>query len=143
MELINVVSCIFLCIAVDGNTIPHLILHDEHTQLFELLAQFFDVKADKAVIQFHIRLVVEHPQRTIDVDFQCRGNALCLPFFLLPQAVIQITENRHILRLWVIQIFLIDQRQASVNDGFFFRLHAIPCAHDKFAQGKDEIRFHT
>ena len=143
MELINVVSCIFLCIAVDGNTIPHLILHDEHTQLFELLAQLFNVKADKTVIQLHIRLVVEHPQRTIDVDFQCRGDTLRLPFFLFPQAIVQITKNRHILRFRVIQIFLIDQRQASVNDGFFFRLHAIPCAHDKFAQGKDEIRFHT
>ena len=62
MELINVVSCVFLCIAVDGDTIPHLILHDEHTQLFELLSQLFNVKADKAVIQFHIRLMVEHSQ---------------------------------------------------------------------------------
>ena len=143
MELINVVSCVFLCIAVDGDTIPHLILHDEHTQLFELLSQLLNVKADKAVIQLHIRLVVEHPQRTIDVDFQCRGDALRLPFFLLPQAVVQITENRHIFRFRVIQIFLIDQRQASVNDGFFFRLHAVPCTHDKFTQGKDEVRLHA
>ena len=143
MKLIDIISCIFLCIAVDGNTVPDLILDDKHTQLFQLLTQFLDVKTDNAVIQLHICLVVEHPQRTIDIDFQCRGDALRLPFFLLPQAVIQITENRHILRLRVIQIFLIDQRQASVNDGFFFRLHAIPCAHDKFTQGKDEIRFHA
>ena len=87
--------------------------------------------------------MVEHPQRTIDIDFQCRGDALRLPFFLLPQAVVQITENRHIFRFRVIQIFLIDQRQASVNDGFFFRLHAVPCTHDKFTQGKDEVRLHA
>ena len=87
--------------------------------------------------------MVEHSQRTIDVDFQCRGDTLRLPFLLLPQAVVQITERRHILRLRVVQIFLVDQRQAAVNDRLFLRLHAIPCAHDKFAQGKNEVRFHA
>ena len=87
--------------------------------------------------------MVEHTQRTIDVDFQCRGDTLRLPFLLLPQAVVQITERRHILRLRIIQILLIDQRQAAVNDRLLFRLHAIPCAHDKFAQGKNKVRFHA
>ena len=87
--------------------------------------------------------MVEHPQRNIDVDFKCRGDTLRLPFLLLPQAVVQITERRHILRLRVVQILLIDQRQAAVNDRLFFRLHAIPCAHDKFAQGKNKVRFHA
>ena len=87
--------------------------------------------------------MVEHPQRTIDVDFQCRGDTLRLPLLLLTQTVVQITKRRHILRLRVVQILLIDQRQAAVNDRLFFRLHAIPCAHDKFAQGKNEVRFHA
>ena len=87
--------------------------------------------------------MVEHTQRTIDVDFQCRGDTLRLPLLLLPQAVVQITERRHILRLRIVQILLIDQRQAAVNDRFLFRLHAIPCAHDKLTQGKDEIRLHA
>ena len=87
--------------------------------------------------------MVEHPQRTIDVDFQCRGDALRLPLFLFPQAVVQITERGHILRLRVVQILLVDQRQAAVNDRFFFWLHAIPCAHDQFAQGKNKVRFHA
>ena len=87
--------------------------------------------------------MVEHTQRTIDVDFQCRGDTLRLPFLLLPQAVVQITERRHILRLRIVQILLIDQRQAAVYDRLFFRLHAIPCAHNQFAQGKNEVRFHA
>ena len=87
--------------------------------------------------------MVEHTQRTIDVDFQRCGDTLRLPLFLLPQAVVQITERWHIFRLRVIQILLVDQRQAAVNDRLFFRLHAIPCAHDKFAQGKNEVRFHA
>ena len=143
MKLIDIISCIFLCVAVDGDTVPDLILNDKHTQLFKLLTQLLNVETDNSIIQFHIGLMVEHPQRTIDVDFQCRGNTLRLPLFLLPQAVVQITERRHILRLRVIQILLVYQRQAAVYNRLFFRLHAIPCAHDKFAQGKNKVRFHA
>ena len=143
MELVYIVPRVLFAVAINGNAVPDLILDDEHTQLFQLLAQLFDIETDNAVIQFHIRLMVEHSQRTINVDFQCRGDTLRLPFLLLPQAVVQVTERRHILRLRVIQIFLVDQRQAAVNDRLFFRLHAIPCAHDKFAQGKNKVRFHA
>ena len=143
MELVYIVPGVLFAVAVDGNAVPNLILDDEHTQFFQLFAQLFDVETDNSVIQFHIRLMVEHTQRTIDVDFQCRGDTLRLPLFLLPQAVVQITERRHILRLWIVQILLIDQRQAAVNDRLLFRLHAIPCAHDKFAQGKNKVRFHA
>ena len=41
------------------------ILHDEHTQLFELLAQLLDVKADDAVIDIHVGVVVKNVQRTM------------------------------------------------------------------------------
>ena len=143
MELVYIVPGILFAVAVDGNTVPDLILDDKHTQLFKLLAQLFNIETDNAVIQFHIRLMVEHSQRTIDVDFQRCGDTLRLPFLLLPQAVVQITERRHILRLRVVQIFLVDQRQAAVNDRLFLRLHAIPCAHDEFAQGKNKVRFHA
>ena len=143
MELVYIVPGVLFAVAVDGDTVPDLILNNEHPQFFQLLAQLFDIETDNAVIQFHIGLMVEHTQRTIDVDFQCRGDTLCLSFLLLPQAVVQITERRHIFRLRVIQIFLVDQRQAAVDDRLFFRLHAIPCAHDKFAQGKNEVRFHA
>ena len=83
--------------------------------------------------------MVKHPQRTVDVNFQCRSNTLCLPLFLLSQAVVQITERRHIFGLRVVQIFLVDKRQTAVNDRLFFRLHAIPCAHNQFTQGKNKI----
>ena len=143
MELVYIVPRVLFAVAVDGDTVPDLILDDEHTQFFQLFAQLFDIETDNSVIQFHIRLMVEHTQRTIDVDFQCCGDTLCLPFLLLPQAVVQITERRHIFRLRVVQILLIDQRQAAVNDRLFFRLHAIPCAHNQFAQGKNKVRFHA
>ena len=102
MELVYIVPGVLFAVAVDGDTVPDLILNDEHPQFFQLFAQLFDVETDNSVIQFHIRLMVEHTQRTIDVDFQCRGDTLRLPLFLLPQTVVQITKRRHILRLRVI-----------------------------------------
>ena len=143
VKLVYIVPGVLFAVAVDGNTVPDLILDDEHPQFFQLFAQLFDIETDNAVIQFHIGLVVEHPQRTVDVDFQCRGDTLRLPLFLLPQAVVQIAESRHILRLRVVQILLVDQRQATVNDRLFLWLHTIPCAHDEFAQGKNKVRFHA
>ena len=133
MELVYIVPGVLFAVAVDGNAVPDLILDDKHTQFFQLFAQLFDIETDNSVIQLHIGLVIEHSQRTIDVDFQCRGDTLRLPFLLLPQAVVQITERRHIFRLRVVQILLIDQRQAAVNNRLFFRLHTIPCAHNQFA----------
>ena len=102
VELVYIVPGVLFAVAVDGDTVPDLILDDEHPQFFQLFAQLLDVETNDAVIQFHIGLMVEHTQRTIDVDFQSRGDTLRLPFLLLPQAVVQITKRRHILRLRVI-----------------------------------------
>ena len=50
MEFIDIVSRGFSRAAVCCHTAPHGILNDEHSQLFELFAELFDVKADDAVI---------------------------------------------------------------------------------------------
>ncbi|MDY3976486.1 MAG: hypothetical protein SOY77_08375, partial [Eubacteriales bacterium] len=54
VELVHVVARCLVLGAVDGNSVPHLILHDQHTELFELLAEFADVIADEAVVDIHI-----------------------------------------------------------------------------------------
>ena len=46
VELVHVVARCLVLGAVDGNSVPHLILHDQHTELFELLAEFADVIAE-------------------------------------------------------------------------------------------------
>ena len=76
MELIHVVACGLVLGAVDRHPVPDLILHDEHTQLLELLAQLLDVVADEAVVDIHIGTVVENIQRTVDIDFKGSGDAL-------------------------------------------------------------------
>lgn len=54
MKFINVVSGRFALNAVFRHTPPYLILDDEHIQLFKLLAQFFNIKADKTVLNIHV-----------------------------------------------------------------------------------------
>ena len=49
MKLVHVVAGGFLFSPVYGYSVPHLILHNEHPQLFKLLPKLLDVKADKAV----------------------------------------------------------------------------------------------
>ena len=49
VELVHVVPGGFAFSAVGGDAAPYLILHDEHTQLLELLAQLLDVVADQPV----------------------------------------------------------------------------------------------
>ena len=38
VELVHIVSCGLALVPVDGDTVPHLILDDQHPQVFELLA---------------------------------------------------------------------------------------------------------
>ena len=43
MHFINVIAGRFVRFTVDGDAVPDLVLHDEHADLFELLAEFLDI----------------------------------------------------------------------------------------------------
>ena len=43
--------------AVDGHAVPDLILHHQHPDFLELLAQLLDVVADDAAIQSKVNMV--------------------------------------------------------------------------------------
>ena len=68
--------------------VPDLILDYKHPNLFQLLAEFLDIKADNAVIDIHVCLMVKHIQRTCNIDFQRSGQSLCFRLFLFSQKVI-------------------------------------------------------
>ncbi len=59
VHLVDVVTGGLVGSAVNGHTVPHLILYHQHTDFLELLAQLLDVIADHPVIDIHIGLVVE------------------------------------------------------------------------------------
>ena len=60
MEFVHVVPGGFAFGAVFGHAAPYLILNDQHTELFELLAQFLDVVANKPVLHIYIGAMVKH-----------------------------------------------------------------------------------
>ena len=141
MELVCIVPGGFSGTAVGGHTPPHGILHDEHTQLFELLAQLLDVKADDAVIDIHVGVVVKNVQTALDVDFQRSRHMAGFRFILRQQGVVQIFQQRHIFRGGILEILAIDHMDAAVNDRLFHWLQALLAAHHQFAQGKDKVGF--
>ena len=127
--------------AVDGDSVPHLILHDQHTELLELLAEFADVIADEAVVDIHIRSVIEDVQRAVNIDFKGGCDALCLRLLLISQNVVEVFEDRHFLRLGVCKKLLIDHANTAVNDGLLNRLQAVLAADNQLAHGEDEVGF--
>ena len=119
---------------VDGDTVPDLILDNQHPDFLQLFAQLFDVIADDAVMHIDVGPMIEHIQRTRDVDFQRRGDVLGLLLVLSAQQVVQILQNRHILRPGVVEIILVDQPHTAVDDGFLHRLQTFLTAHNQLAQ---------
>ena len=89
MELVKIVAGRFMGSAVDSHAVPDLILHYQHPDFLELLAQLLDVVADDAAVHIHVRVMVEHIQRTGDVDFQSGGDVLRFLFILRTEGIIQ------------------------------------------------------
>ena len=141
VELVHVVAGCLVLGAVDGHSVPDLILNDEHSELLELLAQLLDVVAHEAVIDIYIRPVIEDIQRAVNIDFKGSRNALCLRFGLLAQDIVEVFENGHFLRHGIREVVLIDHADASVNDGLLNRLQALLAADNQLAHGKDEVGF--
>ena len=141
VHFVNVVAGGFVGFPVDGHSVPHGVLHDEHPDLLELLAQLLDVEADNTVFNVDVGAVVEHVEGAGNVDFQSRGDVLRLLFLLPPQLVIQVLQNRHILRHRVAEIIPVHHAHTAVDDGLFHRHEAVLAADDQLAEGEDEVGF--
>ena len=141
VEFIDIVPRGFSRAAVCRHAAPHGILNDEHPQLFELLTELLDVKADYAVVDVHIRPMVEHIQRAFDVDFQCGSHMMGFFFILLQQGIVQVFQQRHIFRRRVSEILTVDEVYAAVDDCFFYRQQAFFATHHQLTQRKNKVRF--
>ena len=110
MKLIQVNSRGLACVAVDSGSHPDFILHGQHTGLFEVLAQTADVKADHTIMNINIGAVVQIGKGTRHI--------------LFPQTLVQVAQNRHILRDGVFQIFPVHLGNTAVNDRLLDGLQA-------------------
>lgn len=111
-----------------GNTVPYLVLDHQHTQAFELLSQLLDIKADNAVVDIHIGTVVKNIQTAMHIQFQRCRNPLRLRLRLPLDLVIQIFQQRHILRARVCNIGAVHDPHGTVNDRLFHWLQTVPAA---------------
>ena len=141
MHLINVITGGLVRLAVDGHAVPHRVLHDQHTDFLQLLAQFLDIEGHDAVFDIDAGAVIEHIQRTGDIDFKRCCDVLRLLFLLRQQRIVQILQDRHVFRHGVGQIIPVNHADTAVDDGLFHRLQALLAAYDQLAQGEDEVGF--
>ena len=95
-------------------------------QAFELLSQLLDIEADNAVVDIHVGTVVKNIQAAMHIQFQCRRDPLCLRLRLPLDLVIQIFQQRHILRAGVCDIGAVHDPHGTVNDRFFHWLQTVP-----------------
>ena len=124
-----------------GNTVPYLILDHQHTQTFELLSQLLDIEADNAVVDIHVGTVIKNIQAAMYIQFQCSRDPLCLWLRLPLDLVIQIFQQRHILRAGVCDIGAIYDPHGTVNDRLFHRVQTVPATCRQFAERQDKVRF--
>ncbi len=101
--------------AVHRDGVPHRILDNEHPRLFQVLAQALDVEADKAVADIHGGTVVEEVERAVYIQVKRLSHTLRLRDALRHERVQQIAQHRHILRLRVREVRLIDHLHGTVE----------------------------
>ena len=141
MHLIHIIPGGLTAAAVCCDTPPDLILHNEHTELLHLLAQFLDIIADDAVVDVYIGTVVEQVQGAFHIDFQSRSNMVGFLLVLLEQGVVQVLKNGHILRVGICKIFAVNQMHTAVNDRFLHRQQPFLAAYHQFTQRKNKVGF--
>ena len=142
MEFVDIEPGRLMLRAVGSNTVPHGILHNEKPDLFQGLAQRFELEAEyPVVVHVNVRPMVEHIQGTIDVDFQRRGDILCLRLRLFQKQLIQVAQDRHILRAGGLQIIPVHKPCAAVNDGPLNRGKPLLAANNQVTQRQDKIAF--
>ena len=60
VHFVDIVAGGLALFTVDRDAVPHRVLHHQHPDLLELLAQLLDIEADHAVFDIHVAAVVEH-----------------------------------------------------------------------------------
>ena len=126
---------------VDGDRVPHRVLDNEHSRLFQVFAQALDVKADQPVADVHGGAVVEEVEGAVHIQVQCLGHTVGLRDALRQQRLHQVAQDGHILRPGVGKVGLVDLLHRPVDDGFLDGLQPRLAPHDELAEGKHEVAF--
>ena len=140
MKFIDIVAGDFSFRTVSCHSVPDVILNDQHTDLFQLIAQFLNVKADDTILQVNIRSVIEQILRAVDIHFKRVCYTKC-DFSLFDKSIVQIGQSRHFFSgRSISEKIHVDSTNASVNDRTFLRSQSVLAAHNDFTKGNDKIR---
>lgn len=97
------------------------------------------MRSGAGVVDVHVRPVIEHVERSGDVDLQRRRKELRFLLVLRPEAIVEVLEYGHILRARVCEIVPVDEPDAAVDDGLFHGLEALLRPDDDVAEGEDKV----
>ena len=139
MKFVYIVARSLVGSAVDGHAVPHLILYDKHPDFLELLPKLFDVVTDHAVVQLHVGTMIEHVEGACHIQFQRGCHVFRLRFCHPAQLVVQISQNRHLFRHGVCEVFPIHVLHSAVDQALFLCAQSVAPAYNQLAQRQNEV----
>ena len=89
----------------------------------------------------HIRFVVKNIQRARHIQVQCLRYPVRFRQVLVEQGLVEVRQNRHILRAGIRQIGAVDGFHGTVYHGAFNRFQTCFAAHDQLTERQHKIRF--
>ena len=89
----------------------------------------------------HIRFVVKNVQRAGYIQVECLCHPVRFRQMLVDQSLVEVRQNRHILRAGVCKIGAVDGFHGTVYHGAFNRFQTRFAAHDQFTERQHKIRF--
>ena len=88
----------------------------------------------------HIRFVIKNIQRAGHIQVQCLRYPVRLRQVLVEQGLVEVRQNRHILRAGIRQIGAVDGFHGTVYHGAFNRFQTCFAAHDQLTERQHKIR---
>ena len=88
----------------------------------------------------HIRFVIKHVQRAGHIQVQCLRYPVRFRQVLVEQGLVEVRQNRHILRAGIRQIGAVDGFHGTVYHGALNRFQTRFAAHDQLTERQHKIR---
>ena len=139
MELVNVVASDLLFLTVCENSVPHGILYDQHTDFFELIAKFLNIKADDTITHINVGAVIKEVLAAVYEHFK----RICYTksdFALLIKLLLQIGEKRHLFRCrFILDKMLVDALNTFIDNRAFLSGKTVATSDNDLAKRDQKV----
>ena len=88
----------------------------------------------------YIRFVIKNIQRSRHIQIECLRHPVRFRQVLVDQGLVEVRQNRHILRAGIRQIGTVDGFHGTVYHGAFNRFQTRFAAHDQLTERQHKIR---